>query len=216
MALFSKKDEEKEEKVQTDSDDDVDRIQKGQIKSRLIIEILGRPKDVMEKAFNVMLDKLKEEENTHVISVEVADLKEHDDKLWGTFAEVELWSDNFTALTAVLFEYFPSSVEVLEPTSLNIRSPVISNYLNDIQSRLHDSDMSVKNLRFEVDHLKKIGAGFLNNLLLLALKDSSKSVEELSKVMGMSVEELKPYLKRYAEKNKIIQKGEKYSLAVKK
>ncbi|RMF06011.1 hypothetical protein D6764_03390 [Candidatus Woesearchaeota archaeon] len=226
MALFrnKKKEKSKEDKEKEASDyrkkkmasmEDDERLEKGQLKLRIIIELMGKPKDLMEKTFDLLLKKLRDDENHHVIKEDRADFKQHG-KLWTTFAEVELWVKNFSALTALLFDYLPSSVEVLEPQNFILRSQDFTDYLNDMQARLHQADMTVKNLRAEVQVLKKQAAGMLNNLVVLSLREGPKTLEEVCEDIGTSPEDLEPYMKKFVEFGKIKMDGKKYDLVRKK
>ena len=70
-------------------------------------------------------------------------------------------TDNTTPNTAEIMPTI-SGVEILEPSSFNLESLGVTNFLNDILARLHKSDMVVKNvnaqniwLRSEIEKIRQ-------------------------------------------------------------
>lgn len=187
--------------------DDSERVEDGQIKVRIIIELLGQPKDLMVKTFDTMLAKLKEE--CKVVKEDRADFKP-EGKLWSTFAELELWVKDFQKLTSIMFHYMPSSIEILEPQQFVLRAHDFSDYLNDMQGRLHETDMKLKNSRAEVEVLKKNAGGLLFNLMHFSLRDSPKTVDELAKSIGTTSDDIKFYVEAWEKQGKFIKEGDKY------
>lgn len=192
-----------------DKPDDSERLEKGNIKVSMIIELLGKPKDLMEKTFDKILDKLKSE--CDVVKEERAEFKPQE-KLWSTFVELELWVKDFKSLTAIMFEYMPSSIEILEPQNFLLKSFDLSSYLNDMQARLHQTDMGLKNARAEVEVLKKTGGGMLFNLMLFSLREGPKTLTALAKSIGTSGNDIKGYVNLLERQGKLIKEGNKYRL----
>ena len=209
MGLFSDKEEKPSKKME--EMDDSDRLDQGQYKVRIVIELLGQPKDLMQKTFDMLMTQLKTDTHHYLLSDKRAPFKAQG-KLWSTFTEAELWVKDFRALAALLFEYLPSSVEIAQPSSVNLKAPQITNFLNDLQTRLHEQDMKVKNLAAEVQVLKKQGGGMLFNLIVLSLKEAPKNIEELAKSIGATTKDLKPYLKKLTETKSLKKEGDTYSL----
>jgi len=119
---------------------------------RVIIEIMGSPKDHVEKTMQLVLEKFKKE-----YAVKKEDLTEATQvkQFWSTFVELEAEIDKLDQLTAICFDYLPSSVEVIGPTSLEIKNQSISDLMNDLLAKLHRYDMVLKNLNAENILLKK-------------------------------------------------------------
>ena len=113
------------------------------IRCRTIIEVLGKPKEHVETALNQYIGHIKEDSELVVLNEEYSDVKEQG-KLWSKFAELELVIKGTRKLISFCFEYMPSSLEILKPEHLIMRNAEISNFLNDLQARLHNVDMIVK------------------------------------------------------------------------
>ena len=114
---------------------------------RAIIEILGSPKEQVEKAIGIVVDKLKKDKELRVDRVEVVEAKKVKE-LWSSFCELEI-NLKLSKLLNFCFDYMPSSIEILEPDKLDLESMELGGFLNDLLARLHSYDMVVKNLKAE-------------------------------------------------------------------
>jgi len=47
------------------------------------------------------------------------------------------------------FDFMPSSIEILEPQSLELKSQELTDFLNDLITRLHNYNVIVNNLQAE-------------------------------------------------------------------
>jgi len=107
----------------------------------------------------------------------------------------------------------PSSIEVVKPEHLVMTNPELSNFLNDLQARLHNVDMIVKQLKAENDFLKHNMNAILHNAILICLKVSRLSLEQLSQITGVDKKELEIFVEKLLKENKIKKENELYSLA---
>lgn len=107
----------------------------------------------------------------------------------------------------------PSSIEVVKPEHLVMTNPELSNFLNDLQARLHNVDMIVKQLKAENDFLKHNMNAILHNAILICLKVSRLSLEQLSQVTGVDKKELEIFVEKLVKENKIKKENDVYSLA---
>ncbi len=115
---------------------------------------MGSPKEHVEKAIKTVVEKLKKEDNVKLTKEDIsktAKIKE----FWSTFAEVEIEIENIARLFDICFDYMPSSVEILEPEKIDLKSEYITDLLNDLLAKLHRYDMLVKNLNAQNFVLKK-------------------------------------------------------------
>ena len=75
---------------------------------RAIIEVLGRPKEHIEKSLKEYLDNLKQNKNYKVISEEIAEVKKQEgQELWVVFAELEIKTSQVDSLISFCFDYMP-------------------------------------------------------------------------------------------------------------
>ena len=186
--------------------------QHAHIRCRTIIEVLGKPKEHVEKAIKEYIEHIKKDSDLVILHEEYSDIKEQG-KLWSQFVEMDLVIKGTSKLISFCFDYMPSSIEVLKPEHLVMTNPELSNFLNDLQARLHNVDMIVKNLKAENDFLKGNMNAVIHNIILVCLKVSTLSLEELSQVTGVDKKELEVFVENLLKENKIKKENDLYSLA---
>ncbi|MBI3027606.1 hypothetical protein HYY70_05840 [Candidatus Woesearchaeota archaeon] len=207
--------------------------QHAHIRCRTIIEVLGKPKEHVEKAIKEYVEHIKEDSELVILNEDYSEtneiektitepLEEMEQKdlqkdkkmynLWGKFVELELVVNGTKKLISFCFEYMPSSIEVVKPENLIFTNAEFSNFLNDLQARLHDVDMVVKKQKAENDFLKHNMGAILHNVILISLKISSLSLEQLSSVTGVDKQELQAFVDKLMQENKIKKQGDIYSL----
>ena len=142
------------------------------LRCRIIIEMLGKPKEHISKTLRDYIQKIKEDENLLVLNEKFAE-PEKKENLWSTFVELEMVVKGIPNLIGFCFDYMPSSIEILKPEEFTLKNRDISNFMNDLQAKLHNIDMITKKLRVENEFLKRnMKKSFENSItLLLKLKE---------------------------------------------
>ncbi len=125
------------------------------IKAKLIIEIMGSPKEFVEKILNEILEKIKKEQDVKILTEQVADVEQLKDGFWSNFSELEISVDNVERLMNICFDYRPSSIEILEPEKTELGMDYLTGLLNDLLAQLHKYDMLIRNITAENMILKK-------------------------------------------------------------
>lgn len=133
--------------------------------------------------------------------------------LWSQFVELDLVVKGTQKLISFCFEYMPSSIEIAKPEELSMTSRELSIFLNDLQARLHNVDMVVKQLKAENDFLRLNMNAIIHNAILICLKVSKLSLEQLSQVTGLDKKELEIFVEKLLKDNKIKKEDELYCLA---
>ncbi|MBS3107791.1 hypothetical protein J4468_02640 [Candidatus Woesearchaeota archaeon] len=122
--------------------------------ARIIIEVLGGPKEHLETVIKNVVERLKKENGLKIISDKIFPI-EQVDKLFTTFAEIEFESENPKTLINICFDYMPSSIEILSPKNIKFDALDFVEFFNDLLARLHKSDMVVKNVNAQNIMLRK-------------------------------------------------------------
>lgn len=182
-----------------------------QTKARVIIEILGKPKEHVENSMKLYLKNIKEDKNFTVAKLSVAEV-EQKDELFATFAELEITCKKMEHLVGFCFDYMPSSVEILEPEAVELSAIDASDLFNDLQARLHNVDMIAKKLTNENEFLKKNLHTLLTNFLGILLVAKQRTSKELAALSGISEQEVEEFLKHLVAKGKVKKEGEHYKL----
>ena len=181
---------------------------------RAIIEVLGRPKEHVEKTIKDYLERLKQDKNYQIVSEEVAEVKKQEkEEMWVIFAELEVRTEKVDNIIGFCFEYMPSMVELIEPSELTLRDVTLSNFLNDLQARLHHVGIVAKQLKSENDFLKKNLAVLVKNYVTVLLNGGRKMTsEQLSKLTGLAKDKLEDFLDQLIDKEEIDLKEDLYLL----
>lgn len=188
-----------------------EKLSEGYIYARVIIEVLGKPKNHVEETIRGYVQKIKDEEAVYVVT-EIFEEAIEKDKLWSTFVELEILAKTIQDLIGFCFDYMPASLEILQPIEFRLKDVEISNFLNDLQQKLHDIDMKVKYLKTENGFIKQNMARLLQNSIAILLSSSERDLNNLTSLTGIDIKELETFLEQLEQKNIIIKKEGKYSL----
>jgi hypothetical protein len=182
------------------------------IKARVIIEMLGAPKGHIQQTLKLYIEKIKnEEKNITVEKVDYAEPKEQD-KLWGVFAELDLQFVGLPDVVWFCFDYMPSSIEIFEPEELYYERSAMTDFLNDLQGRLHTFDGVIKSLSAENKVIKKNGLTLARNVVLVCLEKGPRTLAEISKLSGMPEAHIKKFVMILVREGRILEKEGTYQL----
>ena len=123
--------------------------------ARIIVEVLGAPKEHVEETLHDVVEKLKQEDGIKVTKDMSYEAEQQQNGLWSAFAEIEYEASTLKRMLEICFDYMPSTFEVLEPAGLEIDTNVIADLFNDLLAKLHRYAMAIKNLQAENILLKE-------------------------------------------------------------
>lgn len=183
---------------------------------RAIVQMAGAPKDYVEETMQNYIETLKKNKGLTIIEEDVSEAEENEEKMFSLFSELEIKFASLDHLMSFCIEAMPSSIEIIEPESMRMSANELSNMINDMQSKLHTVDMTIKELRAK----RKIMNNNMDNLFLnfakVMLESGKQTSKELSAAMGIIEENLEGYLDSLVQR-KVINKEEvdgeiKYSI----
>ena len=183
-------------------------LKEGHIRYRTIIEILGKPKDHIEKTIKEYVDQIKEDNSFIILSEHYSDAVEKD-ALFSIFAELEMIAKGIHPLVGFCFDYMPSSIEIIKPEQFLVHNNSMAGFLNDLQARLHKVDMIVKQMTNENIFLKTNLNRALKNQIVILLKIKERSHDELSRLTGIH-NDLEAYLNQMIKDNEIRKENDLY------
>lgn len=170
-----------------------EKVAEGQIVTRVIIEIVGKPKEHIEKALKIVVEKIKEEKDIEVIEEKTFNA-EKQEEMFGTFAELGILFNNLQKLVEFCFDFMPSSIEILDPEKLSFDSNKFAGLINDLLAKLHQMNLKVVQNNAEKNVLKKNMLNMLKNTVMILLSIKTMKLEQLSKSSGINEKDLKPLL----------------------
>lgn len=187
-----------------------ERISKGQVFAKVIIEMLGAPKEHIEGTLKKYIEKLKKESKSYEIMN--ADFVEAtpQGRFFSAFTELDIWFNKPIDLINFCFDSMPSSVDIMRPDDLSISAKALTDLVNDMQARLHEIDMVVKKVKAENKLLDSNSTAVFRNFIMYVLKQGEKSLEELGECMGVVGKELKPFMDKLISQGAAEEKDGKY------
>jgi len=181
------------------------------IRCKVIIEVLGKPKEHVEKSIRDYVDKIKKDPELVVMNADFSEAEEKE-KLFAVFVELDIVIKGMPKLIGFCFDYMPSSIEITKPEEFAVKKSTIENFINDLQARLHNVDMIVKKQKNENTFLKKNLGKAVSNTILLSLATGGMTMENLSRATGIAEKELKVFLDDLIREDKIKKEDDMYSL----
>ena len=175
-----------------------------EITFRTVIEVLGKPKEHVEEALKGYIHKIKTDKNFTLIKEEFAETNQQEEQgLWATFAELEVKTPSVDNLTGFCFDYMPSLLEVISPKEIRFTDANVSQFLNDLQAKLHQIDMIAKQLQVENSFLNKSLGGLLKNYVVVLLSKGDLTSKQLSGLTGINQDKLEDFLDQLIDEQKI-------------
>lgn len=121
------------------------------VRAIMIIETAGRPAAHVKEFLGNHVGALANVQDIEVHSNNISEPKKiemegapQEDPMFTCFAEVDFEVESFSRLSEIVFDFMPSSVEVVEPSKVSLDTHEASNLLNNISGRMHRYDEIAK------------------------------------------------------------------------
>lgn len=121
----------------------------------MIIEVAGRPPQYLIDSMKAHIDKLNHIKGVSLVTSKISEpsIIESEKDLYTCFAEVEVQADGLAKIMDLVFDFMPSSIEIIEPTDLELNCQEATMFMNDLAGRLHKYDEVVKVMRMQMQQL---------------------------------------------------------------
>lgn len=183
------------------------------IGARAVIETVGSPKEYIEETLKTYIQKLKESGINIISEVFHEGVAVEDTRFFSTFVELDIIFKTTADLLTFCFDSMPSSIEIYEPEEFVLKASELNGFLNDLQAKIHENDLIVKNYKAQNSILDQNAMAVFQNFLIYSLKQGPKTLSELTKPVGLEPEMLRPFLDKLIEKKRIKLEDEKYAVA---
>ena len=116
------------------------------VRAVLIVEIMGRPAEHVKEMLKEHVEKIDEMKDVSTVSISLSEPKELEQQkgLFTCFAEVEVEAESFLEVIHLVFDYMPSSLEIIRPDKIDFGVADATSFLNDLSGRLHKYDEIAK------------------------------------------------------------------------
>lgn len=187
-------------------------LEKGHIRLKAIINVVGKPKEHIELTMKGVVDKLNTEDEVKLVESKIFETEPAEDDMFSAFAEVDLLVKDLPALSGFCADYMPSSIEIEEPHTLTFQQQKMSSFVNEFLTKMHTSDAAAKQQNAANLVLAQTVRNVLKRSIMYALKQGDKTPQDLSDDLYVVDTEIETYLKTLETENLVIKNGEKYSL----
>lgn len=181
------------------------------IKARLIVEIIGKPKEHILETMKLVVQKMKEDDRWSVIKESISEPEDREE-LFSIFCSCEIEFKNMNDILAYCFDYLPASIEIEEPTEFNLSVNTMTSFVNDFIGRLHQTDMVAKRVRADNEVLQRNTTQLFRNFLTFAIKSGKRTDEELSKVCGIPVQDVPKFIDPFISEGWVERDNEGYKV----
>lgn len=116
---------------------------------KFIVELMGSPKEHVDKTMRMVMEKIKKDDRFRVKNMKMFELQKIKE-LWSTFIEADIEFKASKDIIDFCFNYMPSSVEILAPEKVkDFRLKEMAELFNEMLGKLHKYDLILKNLHAE-------------------------------------------------------------------
>jgi hypothetical protein len=189
-----------------------ERIGQGWIRAIITFEVVGKPAEHVAKALGEFIDNIKKDERVIVLQEEREDPLQHEDGMFSTFSEMECLVKDLETFTWLCINFSPASIEILEPEDMEMESRDVTNWLNDMLSKVHEIGANYRTVKALNDHLTIALNELIRNAIILSLRQGAKDADALAEDTGIHIDQIQPFLKHMIEKGRITQEGKQYAL----
>jgi hypothetical protein len=186
--------------------------EKRSVVARAIVNVAGKPKEHVEKAMNLVVENIQKEKEISIIKRKMMKAKKKEEGYFSAVAELEIKCSSSAVLVGFCIDYLPSSIEIIEPEEISVDSLDMSGLLNDLLSKMHHASLNVGQMKAENELLKQNGEHLLKNIIMMSIRDSFKTIEEMAGDIGIKPDSLKPFVEKYVTTGNIKKKEDKYRL----
>ena len=130
-------------------------MKKEKIIVRITEEVLGSPKEHVEKTLTSVIDKFKKVEEVQVRDIKAFEAKEMENKMFSAFADIEFETNSMKKIMEICFDFLPSNIEILDPAGVLMDSNDVTEMLNDLLAKQHKYSFVLNKMKTENIYLMK-------------------------------------------------------------
>ncbi|MFW5746377.1 MAG: hypothetical protein ACOCWQ_02375 [Nanoarchaeota archaeon] len=195
-----------------DSQEIKEKREEGYLTARVILELVGKPKEHITKTLKGYIKKIEEDERYILMDKTVKRPKKTEQSMYSVFAELQIMVKDLRTVFDFSMDYMPASIEVEHPEKITLDMHTASDIANDFVGKLHHVDLGVKGVAQKNRILSQSVGILIQNAILILLNLGAKSKKEIAQYIGVQEEQLPVFLKKLIEDKKITEKDGTYAL----
>ena len=187
-------------------------VKKGYLRAAVIFEVIGKPKEHIDKTLRGYIERIKQEKDVLVANEafdEVQEVKENN--FFSAVAELEMLFETPEKLNWLCINFSPASIELIEPESITLKQQELTLWVNDMLSRMHQVAMQTKQLNSEHQGLIRNFNAMTRNAILLTLREPLE-INSIARKIGLDDKTTQKFLDALITENKIMKDKSTYKL----
>jgi len=192
-----------------DKDEIAKKIKNGGVLAQVSFEVVGNPKEHVENSIRDFMANLEKDQEIHIITKEIGEAEELEGGLFSTFADTEMVVDKLDKFNWMCVNFLPSNIDIIAPEELRIKDKDLTNWFNDILSKLHEVTMGYRNLSTKEEAFVRNMNAMIHNSVLLAC-ETYHDKEDIAKKLGLPVEEVVKFLEADVKKGNLEKRDDGY------
>jgi hypothetical protein len=188
------------------------KIADGYLYLRVILEIVGKPKEHVEESLKEYVKKIKADKNYTIIKEKSEKAEKMENGLFSAFSEMEILMKDPQVLLNFCFDYLPSSVEIIEPERLLIKNSEFGDFINDLLARTISLNTTVLETNERSQFFIKNTAVLLRNFIVVLLSSKPMSIKQMAPYLGIKEEDIKKVVDVLINEKKVKKEGELYKV----
>ncbi len=192
------------------------KVADGYLYVRVILEIVGKPKEHVEESLKDYVKKIKADKNHVIVKEKTEKAEPHQDDLFSAFSEIEMLMKNSDALLSFCFDYMPSSIEIIEPERIILKNSEFNGFINDMLSRTISLNTTVLEMQERANYYISNTAVLLRNFLVVLFSSRPMTLKQASQYLGIKEQDTLKVIDVLIKEGKVKKNQDKYIAVEKK
>jgi hypothetical protein len=188
-------------------------LDQGYIQVKILFEVIGNPKEHIDKTVVLLKDKLEAEDGVVFINSEIGEAEDAGDGLFGAFIDAEILVKNFYRLSYLSFNYMPANIDIIAPAKFDFKDGDMTNFFADMLALLHETNSRHIDANSKVKGMQVNFNALLQNSVYYMLSNTELDASTMGEPLGLKTEHLTPYLEDMVKIGLLKKKDGKYSRA---
>ena len=176
-------------------------VEKGKIHCRVMLQVAGSPKEHVENSLKGYVATIDSDEEFTIIESDVSPAEKEGD-YFSSFADIEMLAKDAGSLTALCFNYMPSSIELIDPKQVTYKKKELDTWFNDLLAKLHEISMLSKEVGAQNKTMIRNMNTLIKNAILMGVREG-KQANEVAEALGMKEKDIEPFIKNLIKEGKI-------------
>lgn len=187
-------------------------LSEGYLKVYVLLEIVGKPAEHVEKAIRAVMGQIKDTEGIEVLDEDIGKPEKTDDGFYGVFAEFDAYVQSLQRVGYLATNYTPATIELVEPEEMQVGFDEFNEVFGDTLSKLHMNNMQINELKQRRQQMTRSLNALAQNAILLSLQEGEKSLDAIAEDTGLNASDAENMLEAMEKEGKVASAAEGYEL----